>query len=61
MAYHMTKHSIIDVMLFLLVYDRKVILSIDEIRSLMIYERMMSIVKEIPYIKEKVRLIIQKV
>jgi len=35
-------------------------LPIDEIKLLIIYKRMMSIIKEIPYIREEARLMIQK-
>ncbi len=58
MAYHITKHSAIDVTPFLLTYGRDVILSIDEIKPLTIYECMMSIVEEIPHIREEARLMI---
>ncbi len=42
-------------------YGRKAILSIDKTKSLIIYECMMSIMKKILYIKEEVRLMIQKI
>jgi len=61
MAYHTTKHLATDVTPFLLTYDREAVLSIDETKSLTIHECMMSIVKEIPHIKEEARLMIQKV
>jgi len=57
----MTKHSATGITLFLLTYSREVILPIDKTKSLTIYERMMSIMKEIPHIREKARLMIQKV
>ena len=60
MAYYIIKYSTTGITLFLLVYGREVILPIDKTRSLMIHERIMSIVKEILYIREEVRLIIQK-
>ncbi len=61
MAYRMTKYSAIGIILFLLMYGQEAILPIDKIKSLMIHKHMMNIVKEISYIKEKVRLMIQKV
>src|SRR6266540_1670671 len=60
MAYRTTKHSATGVTPFLLTYGREAVLPIDETKSLTIQERMMSIVKEIPYIKEEARLMIQK-
>ena len=60
MAYHTTKHSVIGITPFLLTYGREAILPIDETKSLTIYKRMISIVKEIPYIREEARLMIQK-
>jgi len=42
------------------VYGREAILLIDETKYLMIYDRMMSIIKEISYIREEARLMIQK-
>jgi len=59
-AYHTTKYSAIEVTPFLLIYGRKAILLIDKTKSLMIYERMMNIVKEISHIRKETRLIIQK-
>ena len=60
MAYHITKHLATGVTLFLLTYDREAVLPIDETKPLTIYKRMMSIVKEIPHIKEEARLMIQR-
>jgi len=47
--------------LFLLVYDKKVILPIDKTKSLMIHKYMMSIIEEIPYVRKEARLMIQRV
>ena len=60
MAYHITKHLATRVTPFLLTYSREAVLPIDEMKSLTIYERMMSIVKEISYIREEARIMIQK-
>jgi len=60
MAYHTTKHSATGITSFLLTYGREAILPIDEVKPLTIYERIMSIVKEIPHIREEARLMIQK-
>src|SRR6266498_4114888 len=60
MAYRTTKHSATGVIPFLLTYGKEAVLPIDETKSLTIHERMMSIVKEIPHIREKARLMIQK-
>ena len=48
-------------MLFLLMYGKEAVLLIDKIKPLTIHEHMMSIVKEIPHIREEARLMIQKV
>src|SRR6266540_1649097 len=60
MTYHMTKHSATGVTPFLLMYGREVVLPIDETKPLTIHERMMSIMEEIPHIREEARLMIQK-
>src|SRR6266511_1303436 len=60
MAYCTTKHSATGVTPFLLTYGREAVLPIDETKPLTIHERMMSIVEEIPHIREEARLIIQK-
>jgi len=39
-------------------YGREAVLPIDEIKSLTIYERIMSIMKKIPHIREEARLMI---
>jgi len=54
----MTKYSATGVTSFLLTYGREAILPIDETKFLTIHERMMSIVKKIPHIREKARLMI---
>jgi len=56
----MTKYSATDITLFLLMYGREAILSIDETKSLMIHKYMISIIKEISYIKKEAKLMIQK-
>src|SRR6266540_4181235 len=58
MIYRTTKHSATGVTSFLLTYGREAVLPIDETKPLTIYERMMSIVKEIPHIREEARLMI---
>ncbi len=60
MTYRTTKHSAMSVTSFLLIYSKEAVLPIDETKPLTIHERMMNIVKEIPYIREEARLIIQK-
>ncbi len=60
MAYCMTKYLAIGVIPFLLTYGRKAVLPIDKIKLLIIYECMMSIMKEISYIREEARFMIQK-
>ncbi len=53
MAYHMTKHIITRVTLFLLVYDRKAVLPIDKPYDLRMKDRMMQIVEEVPHIRKE--------
>ena len=60
MTYHITKHLATGVTPFLLIYVREAVLSINEIKSLMIYERIISIVEKILHIREEARLMIQK-
>jgi len=47
MAYHTTKHTTMKVILFLLVYDREVVLPIDELYNLHMRDRMMQIIEEV--------------
>ncbi len=61
MTYCTTKHLATGVTSFLLTYGREAILPVDETKLLTIYERIMSIVKEILHIREEARLMIQKV
>ncbi len=56
----MIKHLATDIISFLLIYDREVVLPIDEPKLLMIHEYMISIIKEISHIKKEVKFIIQK-
>jgi len=58
MAYRTIKYSTTEVIPFLLTYGREAVLPIDETKPLTIHERMMSIVEEIPYIREEARLMI---
>ena len=60
MAYRIIKYLATSVIPFLLTYGREAVLPIDETKLLTIYERMMSIMKEIPHIREEARLMIQK-
>src|SRR6266540_5178051 len=60
MAYRITKHSTTGVTLFLLMYGKEAVLLIDETKFLIIHKHMMSIVEEIPHIREEARLMIQK-
>ena len=52
MAYHTTKHSITGITLFVLVYEWKAVLPINEMPSMTIRDRMMQIVEEVSHIKE---------
>ncbi len=52
-AYHITKHSIIGVTLFVFVYGREAVIPIDETLSMMIRDRMLQIIEEVPYIREQ--------
>ncbi len=58
MAYYTTKHSAIGVTPFLLTYGKEAVLPIDKTKPLTIHKRMMSIVEEIPHIREEARLMI---
>ena len=58
MTYCIIKHSAISITLFLLMYDKEAILLIDETKSLMIYECMISIMEEISHIRKEARLMI---
>ncbi len=53
MAYCITKYAITGVTPFLLVYDRKAVLPIDEPYDLRMRDRIMQIVKKVPYIREE--------
>ncbi len=53
MTYRTTKYATMRVTPFLLVYDREVILPIDEPYNLRMRDYMMQIVKEVPHIKEE--------
>ncbi len=59
-AYRTIKHLAIGITSFLLTYGREAVLPIDETKFLTIYERMISIEKEILHIREEARLMIQK-
>ncbi len=48
MAYCTTKHVTMKVTPFLLMYDREVMLLIDELYDLRVRDRMMQIVEEVP-------------
>jgi len=61
MTYRITKHLAIDIISFLLIYGKEAVLLINETKFLTIYELIMSIVKEIFYIREEAKLMIQKV
>jgi len=58
MTYYITKYTTIGIILFLLIYNRKAILSINKIKPLTIYKYIMNIIKEIIYLEKKARLII---
>ncbi len=58
MAYHMTKHSAMGIISFLLMYGKEAVLPIDKTKPLIIHECMMNIMEEILYIKEEARLMI---
>jgi len=53
MAYCTTKYAITGVTPFLLIYDREVVLPIDEPYDLRMRDHMMQIVKEVPYIRKE--------
>ena len=53
MAYHTIKHAVTGVTPFLLVYDREVVLPIDESYDLRMRDRMMQIVEEVPSYKRR--------
>ena len=59
MAYRMTKHVMIGVTPFLLVYGREVVLPIDEPYDLHMRDCMMQIVKEVSHIREEARCMIR--
>ena len=52
-VYHMTKHVIIEVTSFLLMYSREAILFIDESYDFCMKDHMMQIVKKVPHIREE--------
>ncbi len=53
MVYHIIKYVITEVILFLLIYDRKAVLPIDESYDLYIRNHMMQIVEEVFNIKKE--------
>ncbi len=53
MAYRTTKYAITRVIPFLLMYDRKEVLPIDEPYDLRMRNRMMQIVEEVSHIREE--------
>ncbi len=60
MAYHITKHFITGVILFVLIYGREAVLLIDEMLNMTIRDCMMQIVEEVPHIREQACLMIQQ-
>jgi len=52
MAYRITKHSTTGVTLFILVYGWEAVLPIDEMPSMIIKDRMLQIIEEVPHIRE---------
>jgi len=61
MMYYIIIYLVINITSFLLVFSRKDILSINETKSIMIKKHIINIIKEIFYLKEKTRFIIQKI
>ncbi len=59
MAYRTTKHAIMGVIPFLLVYGRKAVLPINEPYDLYMRDRMMQIVEEVPHIREETQRMIR--
>ncbi len=53
MAYHMTKYATIEVILFLIMYGKEVVLLIDEPYDLYMKDHMMQIVKEVLHIRKE--------
>ncbi len=59
-AYRTIKHSTTEVIPFVLIYGRKAVLSIDKTPSMMIRDRILQIVEEVPHIREQACLMIQQ-